>query len=293
MPEVGEYILSHVGFSREEKPTLTLEQDNRLIPFLPVGKIATIRFDTSTRFCVGWHDIRDSKSYTCPDSLTVNEKYDQCAACQQRTGFNPAFYHATSVSAQQEEFNLEPHILYLAHFARGIIKVGISRAARQHSRLLEQGARSAVILDTFPTAHIARQYEAQIAALPGIAETLQIRKKISALAEAYDAGAATKELTSTREMIESTLVKTFSKNGIRLFDDVYFTDTMPKLSESVEVTDHNMISGKVTGMLGSFLFCEQQDTPLFLPLKKYTGYKLTLSYNEAPIILPARQISLF
>ncbi|HSW91668.1 MAG TPA: DUF2797 domain-containing protein [Candidatus Saccharimonadales bacterium] len=293
MPEVGEYIFTHVGFSREEKPTLTLARNSELIPFLPVGSVITVHFDTSARFCVGWHDLRTSKSYACPDSLTVNEKYDQCAACQQRTGFNPAFYHATTVSPQQEEFNLEPHILYLAHFGRGIIKVGISRAARQHSRLLEQGARSAVILDTFPTAHIARQYEAQIAALPGIAETLQIRKKISALTEAYNTKEGAEELRSTREMIESTLSKTFSKNSARSFDEVYFADTRPQFSDSVETTEYDMISGKTIGMLGSFLFCEQQDTPLFLPLKKYTGYKLTLSYDETPITLPARQISLF
>jgi hypothetical protein len=293
MPEVGEYIFSHVGFSREEKPTLTLAQNSELIPFQPVGNIVTVSFDTSIRFCVGWHDIRTGKSYVCPDGLTVNEKYDQCATCQQRTGFNPAFYHATTVSPQQEEFNLEPHILYLAHFGRGIIKVGISRAARQHSRLLEQGARSAVILDTFPTAHIARQYEAQIAALPGIAETLQIRKKISALTEPYSINDAVEELSLTREMVESTLAKTFSKNSARSFDEVYFASAKPQLSDSVETTDHDMISGKTIGMLGSFLFCEQQDTPLFLPLKKYTGYKLTLSYDETPITLPARQISLF
>jgi len=293
MSEVGEYILSHVGFSPEEKPVLTLIKDNQLISFQPINSTVTINFDTDNRFCVGWHDIRKGESFTCPDNLTVSEKYDQCAACQQRTGFNPAFYNAATVSAQQEELNLEPHILYLAHFGPGIVKVGISRASRGRSRLLEQGARSAIILDTFPSAHIARQYEAKIASLPGIAETLQIRKKINAILQTYDVEAAKKELSITREKIEEELSKTFSGREIHSFDEVYFAKSTPPLSESIETTNHNLVSGKTLGMLGSFLFCEQQDAVLFLPLKKYTGYKLSLSYHETPIPLPARQISLF
>src|SRR5690349_6321107 len=98
--------------------------------------------------------MRSSKSYVCPDQVMIDKKFDVCPTCQQRTGFNPAFYHASSVSSQQEERNLEPHLLYLAHFGKGIVKVGISHAARNRSRLLEQGARSAIVLDIFPTAHI-------------------------------------------------------------------------------------------------------------------------------------------
>jgi hypothetical protein len=293
MPEVGDYILSHVGFSREEKPILTLQQGHALIEFAPLEQLITLRFDMTTRFCTGWYDMRAHESHVCPDGNVVNEKYDECAACQSRTGFNPAFYNASSVSTQQEERNLEPHMLYLAHFGKGIVKVGISHAARERSRLLEQGARSALVLDTFPTAHIARQYEAQIAALPGIAETLQVRKKIATLTQPYDFTAATKELSETRSRIEVTLGKTFSSHDAQTFDQVYFPNGTPSLHDAIEVTEQHVLSGNTVGMLGSLLFCTQQDTPLFIPIKKYTGYKFVLSYNETPIELPARQMTLF
>jgi hypothetical protein len=293
MPEVGDYILSHVGFSREEKPILTLQQGDEFIRFDPLGHVITLRYDTTTRFCTGWYDMRAGESHVCPDSVSVDEKYDQCAACQSRTGFNPAFYNATSVSAQQEERNLEPHMLYLAHFGKGIVKVGISHAARERARLLEQGARSALVLDIFPTAHIARQYEAQIASLPGIAETLQVRRKIATLAQPYDLTAAAKELSETRSRIETTLGKTFSLHDTQTFDHVYFPNGTPQLQDAVEVTEQNVISGNTIGMLGPLLFCTQQDTPLFVPIKKYTGFRVTLSYDETPLTLPVRQMTLF
>lgn len=293
MPEAGEYLLTHVGFSKKEEPTLLLRKNNELIPFQPLGHTITLSFNTSQRYCTGWYDMRAGESHPCPDSMKIGEKYEQCPACQQRTGFNPAFYHANSVSAQQEERNLEPHFLYLAHFADELVKVGISHAARGKARLLEQGARSALILETFPTAHIARQYEAQIAALPNIAETLLLRKKISALSNTYTTDQAAVELSDVRQRIEATLDKTFTQNDLYHLDSMFFPTVQPDFNDAYETSPLDMISGRVVGMLGCLLFCIQQDTPVFLPLKKYTGYLATLSTNEIPITLPARQISLF
>jgi len=293
MPREGGYLFVHVGFSKEEKPTLFLQNGEEIISFQPDEGPLTLTFDTKERFCSGWYDMKSGISYVCPDHSIVDKKFDNCPACQQRTGFNPAFYHATSVSAQQEERNLEPHLLYLAHFGEGIVKVGISHAARNRSRLLEQGARSATILETFPTAHIARQYEAQIAALPGIVETLQVQRKIKTLTEKYDNSKARNELLATKERIEKTIGKTFSQTEVQAFDSVYFPKGSPKLEDAFNTSDLNMISGKSIGMLGSFLFCLQQDTPVFLSLKKYIGYPVTLSFAETNIALPAQQMSFF
>lgn len=293
MTEVGEYLFTNVGFSREETPLLSLQRDDAFFDLLPLGQTLTLRFDKSRRFCVGWRDITKGERFACPDRLTVKDKYEQCPACQQRTGFNPAFYNTTNVSQQQEARNLQPHILYLAHFGKGIVKVGISHAARGNSRLLEQGARSAIILEEFSSAHIARQYEAKIANIEGIAETLLLQKKISALSQNYDAAAAATELLGIKSMIEQKIGTKFSQSNVLSFDDIYFPSVKPNLTDAFNCADQNLISGKVIGMLGSLLFCEQQDTPVFLPLKKYVGYKVALNYDETPIELPARQISLF
>ena len=293
MAEVGEYLLAHVSFSKEEKPVLSLQQGEKIISFMPLGQTLTLRFDTAQRFCTGWYDMRSGEDHICPERAEVAEKYEQCPACQKRTGFNPAFYHASSVSEQQEERNQEPHFLYLAHFGKDVIKVGISYAGRGNSRLLEQGARSALVLDTFPTAHIARQYEAKIASLPGIAETIQLRKKIAELEKPYDQAVAMQELTGTRNRIKEQLGVTFAQNDALHLDPTYFASGAPQLADAFDCSPQALISGRATGMLGSLLFCAQQETPLFLPLKKFVGYPVKLSYDTTQVALPARQASLF
>jgi hypothetical protein len=293
MPEAGNYLLTGAGFSPEEKPVLTLQKNGEFVQLFPLATTLTLRIDPSERFCVGWRDLTTGELFSCPDSQVLESKYEQCAACQNRTGFNPAFYHATSVSSQQEARNQEPHILYLARFGKGVIKVGISYAKRGISRLLEQGARDALILDTLPSAHIARQYEAKIAAMPRVVETLQLRKKLSLLEQHYSHEEGENELLKTRAEIEETLKVTFATNNIINLDPLFFPNGTPKLSESLCTSDQYALSGRVIGSLGTLLFCDHQETPVFLPLKKYVGYRIDFSPNETPLTIPARQASLF
>ena len=293
MLKAGEYILTNVGFSRSEEPTITLQQSDYFIDVKPLNETVTLQFDVSQRFCVGWRDMTTGERFVCADKAEIDKKYEQCAVCQKRTGFNPAFYHADTVSKQQEARNLEPHIVYLAHFAPGLIKIGISHAKRGRSRLLEQGARSAMILDEFPTAHIARQYEAKIAALDGIVEVVQLRKKTHALRLPYDIEQADSELETTRQRIEAHTKAQFNAQGIMHLDEKYFPRLTPDLPQSHDLSDYHVLSGEVVGMLGSLLFSRQQDEILYLPLKKYVGFRVTLSTEETNISLPSRQTSLF
>lgn len=294
MPEEGSYLLTHVGFTYNGEPTLSLEQNGMVRQFNPIGHTLSIAVDAANqRYCTGWHDLRSSTDYSCPDSAKTESKYDQCAACQQRTGFNPAFYNASSVSTQQEELNQEPHILYLAHFGAGITKVGISRAKRNHARLLEQGARSALILETLPTALIARQYEARIAALPGIAETLQLQKKIKALRQQYDQTASHEELIEIKARIESMLKTTFNNATPLSFHNIYFPASSHDITSSIDTSEYTALSGRIIGMLGPFLFSTYQDSVLFLPLKKYTGYSVTITRTPLDIPIPSQQLSFF
>ena len=288
MPHEGTYLLANVGFDGLD-PVISLLQSETFHELRPMGKTLTLRVDTSQRRCTGWRDITAGERYSCPLNLDVEPKYEQCPTCQKKTGFNPAFYHATSVSPQQEARNAEPHILYLAYFGADIIKVGISHAARGHARLLEQGARRAVILDTFATANIARQYEARIAALPGISETVAVRQKIAALAGSFDAA----KLQSAVEVVTTKLGVSFNASEVLSFDEAFFAYGIPKLADVYDATSLDLISGHVSGMLGAVMCCTQQDTPILLPLKRLVGYTAQLSYTETAIELPARQTSLF
>lgn len=288
MPPADDYLLTNIGF-RKETPIFSLLKEETFFDVEPIGSTLTLRFDTSTRYCTGWRDIQTGERFSCPNAQTVDPKYDQCAACQKRTGFNPAFYHATSVSTQQEARNAEPHILYLAYFGGEMVKVGISHAARGHARLLEQGARHAVILDTFPTAQIARHYEAAIAKLPGVAETVSVRQKLALLTSPIDISL----LTATHKRAEAATGVTFTAGEVLHFDHRFFPSGVPDFSHLVITTEQALISGQVTGVLGSILFAAQQGTLLALPLKRFVGYPVHISETESPLDLPQQQMSLF
>lgn len=288
MPPAGDYLFTNTGFSND-KPVLSLYRDGTFYDFSPLDTVLTLSSTFDQRHCTGWRDITNGERHSCPQSAVVDSKYDQCSGCQQRTGFNPAFYHATTVSPQQEARNQEPHILYLAYFGGNLIKVGISHAARGNSRLLEQGARAAIILDTFPTAHIARQYEARIAALPGIAETVAMRQKINALPLTYTPEA----LATTKANIEASINVSFNGNELLQFDNRYFPTATPDLSDIVTTTDQRCIAGEAVGLLGSLLCCRQQDATLIFPLKTFVGYTVTLAHSSTDLDLPMRQASLF
>lgn len=293
MPPLGDYILTNIGFSRDEKPVLLLQNGDTFIEFLPVGHQFSLAFDMTLRHCTGWRDITKGERHACPDHAIVDQKYEQCRECQVRTGFNPAFYHASSISEQQEARNQQPHILYLAHFGPGIIKIGISLAARGHSRLLEQGARTAIILDTFPSAHIARHYEEQIAKLRGISETIQLSKKLSTLKHTYDNTLAAVELQAVRQTVEQQLNVSFAGSDILHLDEIYFTGAAFDYRQAVDLTSSHRISGGAIGMIGSVLCMKQSDASLIFALKKHVGYQVSIDTTAFDLALPAQQTSLF
>ena len=140
MPD--DFLLSYASFDAENRPFLEWQIDGKIGRAETFGQELSFAFDFSQKFCTGWVDFANHCSQTCPEQATVETKYENCVKCRNRTGFNPAFYHATEVSEQQQQINQQPHYLYLAYFAPGVMKVGISQEARGLRRLLEQGARS-------------------------------------------------------------------------------------------------------------------------------------------------------
>lgn len=237
--------------------------------------------------------MNNGENNACTQPTEVNPKYDQCKSCMEKTGFNPAFYHADTISKQQLARNAEPHIVYLANFAPGLNKVGISLAARGFGRLLEQGARSAVILGEFPSANVARSYEAKIAGKFGIHETIQLAKKLALVTASYDNASAETELLSLCTTLSDDLLIDLSHVSVEYFDRYYFENDTPDLSHALDMTDKCTISGEVRGMIGSILITEYDDRILYLCLKKYTGYHVVLREELAELDLPAEQASLF
>ncbi|HWZ65526.1 MAG TPA: DUF2797 domain-containing protein [Patescibacteria group bacterium] len=295
-PKPGNYLFVHYGYAGDKSaPTLTLLGDgNAEFEHLnPRDSTLTLKFDTSKRLCVGWHDLETSRSYPCPDQVDVSDQYDQCHHCRHKTGFNPAFYNSANISEQQQARNRLPHSLYLAHFGPGMVKVGISWAGRGIARLLDQGARSAIILKTYPNAEVARQYEAKIAKLPGIAETLQVRAKHSALNSTYDSSAGASDLQKAIQRVVQECGVIPEKSEPIFLDTYYLADNKLLAGKLIDMSKQNHISGQCVGMIGGILVCTQDSEQYTLPLSKLKGYQVALSYSTEPMQHAPQQISLF
>lgn len=295
-------LLARVDFDRNKKPRLKLiePETDRIYNFTPTfGEDITLEIATAQRFCIGWHDLTTGEEFACPERSEVEKKYEQCPRCQKRTGFNPAFYNAAEgdISAQQIERNQQPHFVYLAYFAENTIKVGISFAGRDIARLLEQGARAALILDEFPSANVARNYEAKISAMPSFCENVKSNAKIKLLEIKFDEVKARQLLNEARDLIESNLNIRFTQNEVMFLDKFYSNQTIPhgEIIDTTKLESANKItfSGKLLAQVGYILIAQQQDENLVIPARKFTGYKLKISNKITEVELPERQASLF
>ena len=208
------FLLSYASFNADNKPFIECQVDGKIERHELFEQDLSFEFDFSVKYCAGWVDFENRCSQICPDHATVDEKYENCLKCRDKTGFNPAFYNASSVSAQQEKINQNPHFAYLAYFAPSVIKVGISQEERGIRRLLEQGARLAIKLETFSSALIARQYEAKISKLDGIVETLPVHKKIELIKQPFDRATGERELRQKLLEIEQKIGVSFPKSEL-------------------------------------------------------------------------------
>ena len=291
-------LLAFVGFSRDnQKPYITYSVGTRFVTReFNFGDEITIEFNTKQRFCVGTLDVLNGGREVCEFHERVDHKYDQCKRCQIKTGFNPAFYNTDSVSEVQQELNSRPHFLYIAYFSDNDIKVGISNAERGISRLLEQGARDAIILETFSSANIARKYEADITKLPYMCDNVKLGRKFDLMAYDYDKNHAKEKLEAIKSSIQNDLKTEFKDSRYLNLDEKFFApDFDPNdIREAVNIQDQEKIAGKIVAFIGQIMICQYDDFLLALPMKKFTGYYFTLDNGiTTKIELNAQQSSLF
>ena len=290
MPD--DFLLAYASFNADNQPFIDCQIDGEIKRRELFGQDLSLEFDFSTKYCTGWVDFENHCSQICPDSATVDGKYENCLKCRDRTGFNPAFYNADSVSAQQEKINQNPHFVYLAYFAPGVIKVGISQEERGIRRLLEQGARLALKLETFSSALIARQYEAKIAGLDGIVETMPIHKKLELIKQPFDRADGEKKLQQKLLEIEQKIGVSFLRSELIPCED-YFHTTGVDLTRVVPMKDQNQLAGRVRSIIGPILITEYNGQLLAYNVKKFIGYQAQTVDGAIDIEIPSTQLALF
>ena len=252
-------------------------------------------FDTSVRHCIGWFNPNTGENHTCPTNNTVDAKYEQCKDCMIKTGFNPSFYNVDAISTNQAEYNTHPHILYLAYFSPHDIKVGISHAGRKLSRLLEQGARLAYVLETFPSANVARHYEAKASKLAGLIDNVKLNRKIELLNQTFNQSEAQALLDEKKNYLENRLQIKFNNAQLVETNNFYFASDFKqaRLRELINLEEQAKINGRLVGVLGQIVLCDRAGDLLALPLKKLTGYYFNDDNTDDSIDLPNTQFSLF
>ena len=290
MPD--DFLLAYASFNADNQPFIDCQIGDEIKRRELFGQDLSLEFDFSTKYCTGWVDFENHCSQICPDSATVDGKYENCLKCRDRTGFNPAFYNADSVSAQQEKINQNPHFVYLAYFAPEVIKVGISQEERGIRRLLEQGARLALKLETFASALIARQYEAKIASLDGIVETMPIHKKLELIKQPFDRADGEKKLQQKLLEIEQKIGVSFPKSELIPCED-YFHTTGVDLTRVVLMKDQNQLAGRVRSIIGPILIADYDGQLLAYNVKKFIGYQARVVDGNIELALPSTQLTLF
>ena len=290
MPD--DFLLAYASFNADNQPFIDCQIGDEIKRRELFGQDLSLEFDFSTKYCTGWVDFENHSSQICPDSATVDGKYENCLKCRDRTGFNPAFYNADSVSAQQEKINQNPHFVYLAYFAPGVIKVGISQEERGIRRLLEQGARLALKLETFSSALIARQYEAKIARLDGVVETMPVHKKLELIKQSFDRADGEEKLRQKLLEIEQKIGVSFPKSELITCEDYFYTAGVD-LTRVVLMKDQNQLAGRVRSIIGPILIADYDGQLLAYNVKKFIGYQAHKITRDIELQLPSEQLALF
>ena len=288
----SEFLLNYASFNADNKPFIECQVGDKIERHELFEQDLSFEFDFSVKYCTGWVDFENRCSQICPDQATVDEKYENCLKCRDKTGFNPAFYNANSVSAQQEKINQNPHFVYLAYFAPNVIKVGISQEERGIRRLLEQGARLAIKLETFSSALIARQYEAKISKLDGIVETLPVYKKLELIKQAFNRADGERELRQKLLEIEQKIGVSFPKSELIPCED-YFQTAGVDLSRVVLMKNYSQLVGRVRSVIGSIVITDYDGQLLAYNIKKLIGYRAHKVDGEIELDLPTEQLTLF
>ncbi|MFD8993236.1 DUF2797 domain-containing protein [Streptomyces abikoensis] len=255
----------------------------RLSPLPPDRPLA---FTTgAARSCVG---VRRAGRHTpCPTAGTIppSAVSAQCPECARLD-------RSHSVAADTIADDPRPYDLYLAWFAPGLIKVGITAAERKGTRLLEQAALSSALLARGPLM-AARRAEAVLGAALAVPDRFPYAAKRAARHPVPPQERRTTDLArihaqalALAALPESLTRHPFSPTH---HDTAYHLDRIRPGEAVVELAPDRTVAGRVTAVAGPDVYLEATDgRPLLLDARKLAGWPLTAADPSAPTTATAR-----
>jgi hypothetical protein len=270
-------VLSGYGFDEASGPYLVLDD---LGPAVSTRRRWPVRDAPLTltageiRRCAGYFDLITYESFPCPEQSPIGPDVETCFKCFRRTGFFPSFYHVPvdTLSPQQRTYNERPHVVYLAYFAEGCIKVGISTQDRVFLRWRGQGARLATRLLSVGDAYEARRIEERVVRLAALPEVVRAARKRAFLNEPFDPLRARQTLEETRRRVEQVCDLAPAPFSVHDFTADYLGAHTLDLPVT-DLTDERplSISGRGVGLVGDVLLVEESGRQFMLSVKDLIG----------------------
>lgn len=244
---------------------------------LPIWN-AELRFGFSEQYyCIGRYDIDSFLAEPCPEKKQTNGKFQRCYKCNSALQFNPSFYNVPidSLSEKQRRYNMNPHLVYLAYFGGDSVKVGTANSQRSQTRLLEQGARAALVLGEFEDAYKARDLEVSVSSKCEITEQMMKVHKRKLIDGSYSFETARKLLIESRSSISSILSREFSENEPFDLESFYTAEQLTKTPDDISNDKAPTIAGLGVGVVGDVLIFQDPRNLKMLSLTKLLGRVLT------------------
>jgi hypothetical protein len=256
----------------EERPALTAVEggDLRLKALTPGSRLALTW--SGRRRCVGWTAPGSGRTPCADDAdIEAGATLAQCPACQNRD-------HGLAVARDRVTDDGQKYQLYLAWFAPGMLKVGITAVQRGVARLLEQGAIGYTLIATGSLPAI-RRAEITLSASGLAKERYRSRAKV----EAWWALPETDGLRSALTEARGKALRMLADHTLDLVPDgpiidntAFFglADGAPATYHEVEALDEDgTLAGEVRAVIGKHVFVAADDdgAPLLVDTRLLAG----------------------
>ncbi|MCC3777051.1 DUF2797 domain-containing protein [Streptomyces sp. UNOB3_S3] len=255
----------------------------RLSPLPPDRPLA---FTTGhARRCVGVR--RGGRHTPCPTGAAVppSAVSAQCPECARLD-------RAHSVAADTIADDPRPYDLYLAWFAPGLVKVGITAAEREGARLLEQAALSSALLARGPLM-AARRAEAVLGAALAVPDRFPYAAKRAARhpLPSQDRRATELHDIHTRALALPGLPESLTRRPFTPahHDAAFHLERIRPGQAVVELAPGRTVAGRVTAVAGPDVYLDAADgRPLLLDARRLAGWPLTAADPAAPTTATTR-----
>ncbi len=246
------------------------------LPLRPGDEIAwTIK---EPRCCIGRRD--ENKEWVrCPSSNIVLKKA-KCSECQEADGFDSCIRcTGFTCNASRSRFarcESSKYVVYLAFFADGSLKVGVSSEGRELTRWVEQGADFAAVVARVIGGHIARRLEHDLGKVHGIKMAIPLSRKVNSLLNNPSYSDAETAFYEFLERANCELcLKSIEVIDLRKYYHLQDLDAEPSQWPDNRVPlSGQQIIGTVLGMKGNILVTYIGHAFLSILLKKLIGYAL-------------------